>query len=77
MGAGIGGQFAHMPSSAVRSKFRNRNGTTSVRPARMMDDLPHCAKTGAVFLENSSSSASVWVGMMLDREEMVEISEWK
>lgn len=74
MGAGIGGQFAHMPSSTVRSKLRNRNGTTSVRPARMMDDLPHCAKIGPADLDRSLP----WpdgAGVRSDRAAMVEISE--
>ena len=40
MGAGIGGQFAHMPSSTVRSRLRRKKGTQSVTPAFVTVALP-------------------------------------
>jgi hypothetical protein len=47
IGAGIGGQFAHVPSSYVASKFIRKKGTTSKVPALVTVFLPHALKTAA------------------------------
>jgi hypothetical protein len=75
IGPGIGGQFAHMPPSAVLSKFNKKNGNTSVMPALLTVFLPHVLNI---------AEAESWAGVegagtfgWLARAAMMTISWWK
>ena len=75
IGAGMGGQFAHKPSSTVRSRLRRKNGTTSVMPALVTVLLPHDLNVAAAasFSGVPSFGAFGWS----ENLEMVAISLWK
>ena len=75
IGAGMGGQFAHKPSSTVRSRLRRKNGTTSVIPALVTVLLPHDLNVAAAasFSGVPSFGAFGWS----ENLEMVAISLWK
>lgn len=77
MGAGIGGQFAHKPSSKaeVRSKFNRKKGTTSVVPALVTVLLPQLLKV----LDASAARGVSGLGAFgwSAKFEIVVISLWK
>jgi hypothetical protein len=73
--AGMGGQFAHIPSSYAASIFMRKNGTTSNIPAFITVALPHVLKIVA-----ASSDACELGGGALGKsakDAMVTISWWK
>jgi hypothetical protein len=57
IGAGMGGQFVHMPSSYVASRFIRKNGTTSSVPALVTVFLPQALKTAAACCASSELGA--------------------
>jgi hypothetical protein len=73
--AGMGGQFAHIPSSYAASRFMRKNGTTSNIPAFITVALPHVLKIVA-----ASSDSFEFGGGALGKsakDAMVAISWWK
>lgn len=77
IGAGMGGQFAHWPSSNCvdRSRFSRKKGTTSVVPALVTVLLPQVLK---VFDASAAAGVSGAGAFGCDaRFAIVLISEWK
>src|SRR6187399_2275018 len=75
MGAGIGGQFAHVPSSTVRSRLSRKKGTTSVTPALVTVLFPHDLNVAEAAACSGVPSLGVfgWSASLA----MVVISLWK
>lgn len=75
MGAGMGGQSAQMPFSAVRSRLRMKKGATSDMPALVTVFLPQVLKMARALAASRvpSLGARGWCA----RLAMVLISLWK
>lgn len=75
IGAGIGGQFVHKPSSTVPSRLRRKNGTTSSVPALVTVLLPQVLKVA----DAAASSGDPGLGVLgwFFKAAIVVISWWK
>lgn len=75
IGAGIGGQLAHILFSYVASRLSKKNGTTSVTPALETVLFPHILNA----LAAASASAVPCLGQLgcSPKPAIVAISLWK